>query len=115
MCLFGMLGLTGLYARQANHAGWLGLIGYLLFSFFLAHTLPLVYTEAFILPLLASEAPRFVEGMLGIFNGHPIPINLVSCRSSIRFQASLAMFLAACSSALPHSAPESYHAGRLVC
>src|SRR5918998_2414284 len=76
MCILGLLGLTGLYARQANEAGWLGLTGYLLFSLFYAHTLPLAYTEAFVLPLLATEAPTFVEGFLGIFNGHPVQTNL---------------------------------------
>ncbi|HEU4322718.1 MAG TPA: hypothetical protein VFS21_06175 [Roseiflexaceae bacterium] len=76
MCLFGLLGLTGLYARQANEAGWLGLAGYLLLSLFFAHTLPLAYTEAFVLPLLAAEAPTFVAGFLGIFNGHPVQTNL---------------------------------------
>jgi hypothetical protein len=68
--------LTGLYARQANEAGWLGLAGFLLFALFFAHTLPLAYAEAFILPLLATEAPTFVEGFLGIFNGHPVQTNL---------------------------------------
>ena len=29
---FGVLGLAGLYARQVEKAGWLGLIGFLLFS-----------------------------------------------------------------------------------
>lgn len=76
MCIFGLLGLTGLYARQANQAGRLGLTGYLLFSLFFAHTLPFAFTEAFILPLLATEAPTFVEGFLGIFNGHPVQTNL---------------------------------------
>lgn len=76
MCVFGLLGLTGIYARQANKAGWLGLAGYLLFGLFFAHTLPLAYTEAFVLPLLAKEAPTFVEGFLGIFNGHPVETNL---------------------------------------
>ena len=32
MCFFGLLGITGLYARQVEEAGWLGLAGYLLFS-----------------------------------------------------------------------------------
>ena len=76
MCIFGLLGLTGLYARQANEAGWLGLAGFLLFGFFYVHTLPLAYTEAFVLPLLASDAPTFVQGFLGIFNGHPVQTNL---------------------------------------
>jgi hypothetical protein len=76
MCVFGLLGLTGLYVRQANEAGWPGLIGYLLFSLFFVTTLPFVFIEAFILPLLASEAPTFVEGVLGIFNGYPVETNL---------------------------------------
>lgn len=76
MCVFGLLGLTGLYARQAHAAGWLGLAGYLLFSLFYALTLPFAYTEAFILPLLAPEAPAFVTGFLGIFNGNPVEANL---------------------------------------
>lgn len=76
MCIFGLFGLTGLYARQAHAVGWLGLAGYLLFSLFYALTLPFVFAEAFILPLLASEAPTFVAGFLGIFNGHPVVIDL---------------------------------------
>ena len=76
MCLFGLFGLTGLYTRQANEAGWLGLAGYILLSLFYALTLPLAYTEAFILPLLASAAPTFVTGFLGIFNGNPVEMNL---------------------------------------
>ncbi len=76
MCVFGLIGLTGLYARQANEAGWLGLVSYLLFGLFFMHSLPLAYTEAFILPLLATEAPTFVEGFLGIFNDHPVQMNL---------------------------------------
>ncbi len=76
MCIFGLLGLTGLYARQVNEAGWLGLAGYLLWSLFFVHTLPWAYTEAFILPVLATEAPTFVDGFLGIFNGHPVQTNL---------------------------------------
>jgi hypothetical protein len=76
MGLFGLLGLTGLYVRQAHAAGWLGLAGYLLFSLFFALTLPFAYIEAFVLPLLASEAPAFVIGFLGLFNGQPTTMNL---------------------------------------
>src|SRR5918997_1524084 len=77
MCIFGLLGLTGLYARQANEAGWLGLAGYLLFSLFYALTLPFVFAQAFILPLLATTAPAFVESWLGIINPEsPVEMNL---------------------------------------
>jgi hypothetical protein len=32
MSFFGLLGLAGLYARQAVKSGWLGLVGYILLS-----------------------------------------------------------------------------------
>src|SRR5919199_961231 len=77
MCVLGLIGLTGLYARQAKEAGWLGLAGYLLFSLFYALTLPFVFAQAFILPLLATTAPTFVESWLGIINPEsPVEMNL---------------------------------------
>lgn len=32
MCFLFLLGITGLYARQVEEAGWLGLAGFLLYS-----------------------------------------------------------------------------------
>src|SRR5919206_4653760 len=66
MSVFGLFGMTGLYTRQAKEAGWLGLAGYLLWSFWLVLFLPFNFFEAFILPLLATAAPAFAEGFLGI-------------------------------------------------
>ena len=74
--IFGMLGLTGIYARQAEKSGWLGLAGYLLLNFWLAIILGFTFVEVFILPALATIAPSFVEGWLGMFNGTPSAINL---------------------------------------
>ncbi len=68
LSVFGLLGLTGLYARQMDAAGWLGLAGYLLWSLWLVLFLPFNFVEAFILPLLATEAPAFAEGFLGMLN-----------------------------------------------
>jgi hypothetical protein len=76
MCFFGLLGLAGLYARQVEEAGWLGLVGYLLFSLFWALTMAFQFVEAFISPVLATEAPKFVEGFLGIVTGTPSEMNL---------------------------------------
>jgi hypothetical protein len=76
MCLLFVLGIAGLYARQAKKAGWLGLAGFLLFSLNWVLLLPYGFAEAFILPLLATEAPTFVESFLGIFNGSPGEMNL---------------------------------------
>ena len=73
---FGVLGLAGLYARQVEKAGWLGLIGFLLFSAWLALVGMLSFVEAALLPQLASEFPPFVAGFLGMFTGTPGQVNL---------------------------------------
>jgi len=70
MCLLGLFGMTGLYARQVEEAGWLGLAGYLLFSLFYALSLAFQFTEAFISPVVAGVARPFVEGLLGVATGH---------------------------------------------
>src|SRR5688572_26528620 len=53
--LFGLLGVTGIYARQAEKAGWLGLTGYLLYSLWLVLLFAFNIFETFILPLLAVD------------------------------------------------------------
>jgi hypothetical protein len=76
MCLLFLLGITGLYARQVQEAGWLGLAGFLLFGLSWALQTAFVFAEAFIMPPLATTAPRFVEGFLGIASGHASTVNL---------------------------------------
>jgi hypothetical protein len=69
MCLLFLVGLTGLYARQANKVGWMGLIGYLLFGLSWAVNLAFIFAEAFIFPKLATAAPKYVESFLTLANG----------------------------------------------
>jgi hypothetical protein len=76
MGLLFLLGMTGLYARQVEETGWLGLAGYLLLSLMWALQTAFIFAEAFILPLLATAAPTFVESYLGIVNGHPGVMNV---------------------------------------
>ena len=76
MCVFGLFGLTGLYARQAKEAGWLGLAGFVLLSLWLVLVMGFTFVEVFILPVLASAAPAFVEGFLGMFTGSVSTIDL---------------------------------------
>ncbi len=76
MSLFGMVGMASLYARQAEKAGWLGLIGYCLFSLWMALVMAFSMVEAFILPGLAVESPAFVAGFLGMFSGAAGTIDL---------------------------------------
>lgn len=76
MGLFGLIGMAGLYARQAEKIGWLGLAGYGLFSLWLALIMSFSMVEAFILPGLATESPAFVAGFLGMFSGSPSAVPL---------------------------------------
>lgn len=73
---FGVLGLAGLYARQVEKAGWLGLIGFLLFSGWMTLVGFFSFIEAAVMPNLASEFPPFVTGFLGMLNGIPSEVNL---------------------------------------
>jgi hypothetical protein len=69
MCFFGVLGMAGLYARQALKTGWLGLVGYLLLNLWLVVVMGFSFVEAFILPHVAAAAPSFVQAWMGMFNG----------------------------------------------
>ena len=75
MSLFGLIGMMGLYARQVEAVGWLGLAGFLLLSLWMVLILPCFFFEVFFLTLLATEAPTFGEGFLGIFTGAASEIN----------------------------------------
>jgi hypothetical protein len=77
MCLLFLLGIAGIYARQVNEAGWLGLVGFLLLMLFWWLETGYVFTELFILPVLANTAPQFVESFLGIVNPEsPVEMNI---------------------------------------
>lgn len=76
MGFFGLFGLTGIYARQAEESGWLGLAGYVLLSLWLVNLAHFTFIEAFVLPPLVTEAPVVVESFLGIFTKSAGEINL---------------------------------------
>lgn len=76
MAFLFLLGITGLYARQVNKAGWLGLAGFLLLSLCWSLQMAFIFAEAFIFPPLATAAPQFVEGLLAVVSGQPTETNL---------------------------------------
>lgn len=76
MCLFGAVGVAGIYMRQAGRIGWAGLAGALLFGLFWIIMLAFVFVEAFILPVLATESPKFVEAFLGLVVGTENEVDL---------------------------------------
>ena len=71
MCLMMLIGITAFHLHQADRAGWLGFAGFamLILSWFLQTGF--VFAEAFILPVLATAAPQFVDSFLGVVNGMP--------------------------------------------
>ncbi|MEZ4678275.1 MAG: hypothetical protein R2932_29080 [Caldilineaceae bacterium] len=76
MCLFGLFGIAGLYARQVEESGWLGLSGYLLLTIFYAVQMCFAFAEPLILPLLTTVAPTFVESVMGMSSGAGGPMDL---------------------------------------
>lgn len=76
MSFSGLFGMAGLYARQAEKSGWLGLTGFVLISIWFGLVMPFSFMEAFILPRLATVLPEFVAGFLGMFTGVPSEIDL---------------------------------------
>jgi len=71
MCFLFLLGITGIYARQVEESGWLGLVGFLLFSLSWFLQTGFVFTELFVLPVLAPTVPQFIVSALGVANGVP--------------------------------------------
>lgn len=71
MCLFFLVGITGLYARQAEKAGWLGFVGFALLTISFWLQTGFVFVELFVLPVVATSLPGFVDSALGIANGQP--------------------------------------------
>jgi hypothetical protein len=76
MCLFNLFGITGIYASQVKESGWLGLAGFFVFGLVWALLACFQFAEALILPLLATDAPRFVVGFLGITSGSASEVSL---------------------------------------
>lgn len=76
MTILFVVGITGIYARQVEETGWLGLTGFVLLSLGLLITAAFVFVEAFISPLLAESQPGFVEGLLGLVSGSENDVDL---------------------------------------
>jgi hypothetical protein len=76
MSFFAVLGLAGIYARQAVKSGWLGLVGFVMLSFWFVLIMGFSFVEAFVLPHSAAVTPAFVDGWMKMFNGGTSSINM---------------------------------------
>jgi len=73
---FGLFGMVGLYVRQVEETGWLGLAGFLLFTVWMTLVCGFSFVEAFIEPSLMTESPAFVSSLMGMFTSMPSQIDL---------------------------------------
>jgi hypothetical protein len=73
---FGIFGLTGIYVRQVEKSGWLGLAGFFLFSLWFGLVMPFCFIEAFILPRLVTTWPAFIAAWMGMLTGAPMEVDL---------------------------------------
>jgi hypothetical protein len=71
-----VVGVTGIYARQVEKMGWLGLAGFVVLVIGLVLTGIGTAIEALVQPLVAANDPAFVESMLAMVHGHPIESDL---------------------------------------
>ncbi len=69
MAFFGVLGLAGLYARQAARVGWVGFAGYVLLSLWMVLIMGFSFVEAFVLPHVATAVPAFAAAWMAMFTG----------------------------------------------
>ena len=68
MAALALAGLTGMYLRQVTKIGFLGLLGYVLFSAGFLLMLGTQFVAAFILPTLAHSAPDYVSDVIAAAN-----------------------------------------------
>lgn len=71
-----VIGVTGIYARQVEELGWLGLAGFALLGFGLLLNIGGAFIEAFVEPLLATSNPDFVGSFNGMVMGTPYEADL---------------------------------------
>jgi len=76
MLLLFVVGITGIYARQVEELGFVGLAGFIVLTVGLLLTAIGGAIEAFVQPLVASTDPAFVQGMLDMVHGHETAANL---------------------------------------
>jgi hypothetical protein len=89
-----MVGITGMYARQVERLGWLGLVGFLVLTLGLLLTAAFGVIEAFVAPQLVDSEPDFVHGLLGLVEGEETGVDLGAI--ALLWNASSICFIGGC-------------------
>lgn len=92
-----VVGVAGIYARQVEKLGWLGLAGFVILNIGLLLNIAGAAIEAFVEPLLATTNPDFVGAFNGMVMGTPYAVDLgaiptVWSASSAAFMAGTLLF-----------------------
>ncbi len=69
MSALALIGITGMYLRQAKQTGVLGLLGYLLFGAGYLIMMSVEVVGAVVLPTIAHRAPDYVNDVLAVATG----------------------------------------------
>ena len=69
MAMLAIVGISGLYLRNVQRMGVLGLIGYVLFATCFMVITAWSFVEIVVLPPLAEQAPQFVDDFLAVLGG----------------------------------------------
>lgn len=69
MAVLGLVGVAGIYLRQVERTGILGLVGFMFLGLFFLITMAFTFAETLILPVVVDQAPGFVDSFMGITNG----------------------------------------------
>ncbi len=69
MAVLALAGITGMYLSQVRRNGVLGLVGYLVSAATYLSILCTTYIAAFVLPTLATSAPRYVQDVIVLSTG----------------------------------------------
>jgi hypothetical protein len=69
MAALALVGITGMYLRQVEETGMLGLVGYLLFASNYLLILGTAFASAFVLPAIADTNPGYVNDAIAVATG----------------------------------------------
>jgi hypothetical protein len=76
MLILFVVGVAGIYARQVQELGWLGLLGFVVLGIGLSLNIAGAAIEAFVEPLLATSNPGFVAAFNSMVMGTPYDADL---------------------------------------
>jgi len=85
MAALALVGITGMYLRQATKIGLLGLLGYVVFAAGYLSMLGTEYVAALVLPSIAHSSTAYVNDVIAFANNGPTTGDIGSMHTAILF------------------------------